>query len=903
MLLISTDGAEHASAALAVEVGHFDDPADRQGMAHFLEHMLFLGTDKYPDSGEYHHFINRHGGSHNAWTGPEHTNFFFTIENDYFAAALNRFAQFFICPSFNPELVDKERQAIDSEYRLKLNDDMRRTYEVYKETCNPAHPFSKFSVGSTTTLEDRDNQPVRDDLVAFYHNQYCAGKMALVLHGADDLDALQQLAEQFFEEVPNRGLKLQYPQVPLYRDDQKNIRLQVVPHKDLKKLVLSFPLPKRPDWYKTKPLGFLAHLLGYEGSGSLLSQLKNEGLVNTLSAGTGSNGYNFNEFTLSLHLTDLGLTRQDRIITLIFNYIRLIEKEGCELWRYKEKQSINQAAFQFQEAAKSLDLVAHLVINIFRYPEEDILFGSYRMDTFDPELVRYCLAQLQPDNLRLTLIAKNCETSRTTPWYQAPYHVAPITETQRSAWQQSLDDHQMHLPLANPFIADRLTTNPLCGEDRPPRVLLKHDGLRLWYKQDHKFRVPKGHVYAAIDTPAANASARQMAMTRLYIELLHDDLAELTYPAEIAGLHYDIYPHQAGITMHLCGYSPKLFQYFEMLSAQIRLRNFNQQRFDEIKLQLIRNWQNATKARPINRLFENLSVMLQPRQFESEQLAKQLATVTLEELHDHIDDLFKEVHLEALVHGDWLEHEVMQFGASLHHHISTVAAPRSQLPRELTNIKNLGTLIRELDSQHNDSAMILYLQSGFATYEKIALFSLLNHMMSATFFNEIRTRQQLGYMSGTAYYPVNRHPGMIFYIQSPVAGPMQLLDAMENFFDHFSQLLDDLDETNWQHSIQGVLTQILEPDANMRMSTQRMWVSIGSKDYEFNHRQRIADAVERLTPADLQRFIDQRLTVDHPHRLLMCSYGQAHNGASRVTQGHVIRELSHFKRNTQRFVL
>ena len=102
--------------------------------------MLFLGTRTYPKPGEYQQFMSRHGGSNNAWTGTEFTNFFFEIDNGFFEAGLDRFSQFFICPTFAPEWVDKERNAVDSEYRLKLQDDVRRSYQVHKETVNPAHP-------------------------------------------------------------------------------------------------------------------------------------------------------------------------------------------------------------------------------------------------------------------------------------------------------------------------------------------------------------------------------------------------------------------------------------------------------------------------------------------------------------------------------------------------------------------------------------------------------------------------------------------------------------------------------------------------------------------------------------------------------------------------------------------
>ena len=101
VILVSDPASDKAAASLQVRAGSGDDPEGRQGLAHFLEHMLFLGTGKYPDPAEYQAFINAHGGSNNAYTSVDHTNYFFDVEPDSLVPALDRFAQFFVAPLFN----------------------------------------------------------------------------------------------------------------------------------------------------------------------------------------------------------------------------------------------------------------------------------------------------------------------------------------------------------------------------------------------------------------------------------------------------------------------------------------------------------------------------------------------------------------------------------------------------------------------------------------------------------------------------------------------------------------------------------------------------------------------------------------------------------------------------------
>ena len=166
---------------LAVNTGHFDDPVDRQGMAHFLSICCSSVLVLHPKPGEYQQFMSRHGGSNNAWTGTEFTNFFFDIDNGFFEAGLHRFSQFFICPTFAPEWVDKERNAVDSEYRLKLQDDVRRSYQVHKGDGQPGPPFAKFSGRQSGYLGGSAGRDLRSDLIAFYETHYSADRMALVM--------------------------------------------------------------------------------------------------------------------------------------------------------------------------------------------------------------------------------------------------------------------------------------------------------------------------------------------------------------------------------------------------------------------------------------------------------------------------------------------------------------------------------------------------------------------------------------------------------------------------------------------------------------------------------------------------------------------------------------------------
>jgi Insulinase (Peptidase family M16) len=132
VLLISDPSSSRSAAAIDVKVGSFSDPDDVPGLAHFCEHMSFLGTTKYPKEEEFSAFLSSHGGSSNAYTDSEDTVYYFDVTADHTEESLGRFAQFFIAPLFTQSATDRELNAIDSEHAKNVNNDGFRLYQVIR---------------------------------------------------------------------------------------------------------------------------------------------------------------------------------------------------------------------------------------------------------------------------------------------------------------------------------------------------------------------------------------------------------------------------------------------------------------------------------------------------------------------------------------------------------------------------------------------------------------------------------------------------------------------------------------------------------------------------------------------------------------------------------------------------
>jgi len=138
--LLSDPDFNVSAASLAVDVGSLENPDNRLGLAHFLEHMLFLGTEKFPDVDEYSSYLKNNGGFSNAYTTTDHTNYQFQVLPDALEGAIDRFAQFFIGPLFTEEYTAREVNAVNSEHQKNIMNDGRRSYRFSQLFAKEGHP-------------------------------------------------------------------------------------------------------------------------------------------------------------------------------------------------------------------------------------------------------------------------------------------------------------------------------------------------------------------------------------------------------------------------------------------------------------------------------------------------------------------------------------------------------------------------------------------------------------------------------------------------------------------------------------------------------------------------------------------------------------------------------------------
>ncbi|KAG6550830.1 hypothetical protein Mapa_007626 [Marchantia paleacea] len=352
VLLISDPETDKGAGSMDVHAGSFSDPKEFPGLAHILEHMLFFSNEKYPEEGSFRRFIIEHGGSENAYTDAEHTNYHFEVCADHFVEALARFAEFFISPLFATDATSREIKAVDSENSKNLKSDSWRWCQLEKHLTSKDHPYNRFGCGNLETLEVRPKASgidIRAEVLKFYETYYSSNLMCLAVYGKETLDELQILVEDKLSAVKNSKKNAMYFPGQPCSSEHLQILVKSVPIMEGHALKLIWPITPGLQNYRKASSRYLSHLIDHRAHGSLVALLKKLGWANNLWAWERSvTIQDAAFFNVQVQLTDVGQIHMQEIVDFIFQYLKILRNEGIAEWIFEEIQALSNMKFHFR---------------------------------------------------------------------------------------------------------------------------------------------------------------------------------------------------------------------------------------------------------------------------------------------------------------------------------------------------------------------------------------------------------------------------------------------------------------------------------------------------------------------------------------------------------------------------
>ncbi len=896
VLVISDPEAKKAAVSLNVATGSQDDPADRQGLAHFLEHMLFLGTEKFPVAGEYQEYIATHGGQHNAFTSFENTNYFFDISAPYLEPALDRFSQFFISPLFTAKYVDREKHAVESEYRAKYNDEARRGLDVFKAVINPEHPFAQFSVGSLDTLAESPGAKLRDDLITFYESRYSANVMNLVVLGPEPTVVLRAMVEQHFAAVPDRELTPTAIGVPLFRPDSLPMEVRITPQQDIRKLDMVFPVPESRLAWQAKPVHMLGDVLGHEGEGSLLQFLKSKGWADGLAAGAGLEYRGGSALTISISLTEAGFAARDQVVEAVFQGINRIAVEGINRQRFEEQRQIADIQFQFQEKSENIHYVLGVAGALEHYPPSMVLQGPYALTEYDPALYAEFLALLRPDNVLVTVTGPGLAADAVSPHYQTPYSVRPLGAAQLKQWQEAGVNPDIVMPRANPFIPGNFERQVASRAEVTPERLLDLDKLRLWHGDDPQFAAPRASLRLGLHSPLANDSARHAVLLQLYAAVVADSLNPKLYPALLAGFTTEVRHSRSGLHVAIDGFSDKQEQLLKLMLDEIQRSPIDPGRFDDIKQRMIRNWQNSKLKAPYTYLPGALRDALYTPYWNEDAKLAAIAALGPRDLEAYRARFLASIRVDVLSYGNTSTQQALALGQHLQPLLRGSTGAVALPGVELTLLDDDRRWRYPLALEHADAAIVYYVQGDSDDNHQRVLMGLTGQIIQTPYYQSLRTEQQLGYVVYAAATVLERWPGLSFIVQSPVADAATLVQASEELMQQFGRTVAEMTPAEFDKHRSALVSLINRPHKNLDSEAGYFWDQIRQDYQNFDRREQLTQALQQLELAQWQGFYRDNF-LPLPRRALVVTQAGARKSAPGAwAEKPVVGDVSRFKR-------
>lgn len=455
VLLVSDAQATKSLAALTLPVGSLENPTDQLGLAHYLEHMVLMGSKRYPQPDNLAEFLKKHGGSHNASTASYRTAFYLEVENDALQPAVDRLADAIAEPLLDPVNADRERHAVNAELTMARSRDGLRMAQVGAETLNPEHPSSRFSGGNLETLRDKPGSKLHDALKAFYHRYYSANLMKAVIYGNQPLPELEKIAAATFGRVENRHATVPDITVPVVTDQQKGVIIHYVPAQPRKQLKIEFRIDNNSDKFRSKTDTLIGYLIGNRSKNTLSDWLQNQGLADSISAGADPMiDRNGGVFSIAISLTDKGQANRDEVIAAVFSYLKTLRSQGIDKRYFDEVSHVLDLDFRYPSITRDMDYIEWLVDTMLRVPVEDTLVAPYIADQFDPQAVNSRLDGMTPQNARVWFISPKEPHNKTAYFVDAPYQVDRISAQRFTDWQAAGDKISLSLPVLNPYIPD-----------------------------------------------------------------------------------------------------------------------------------------------------------------------------------------------------------------------------------------------------------------------------------------------------------------------------------------------------------------------------------------------------------------------------------------------------------------
>lgn len=318
VVLAPFSGTDAAAILVAFQVGSRNETDNVWGGSHFVEHLMFKGTTRRPQTVDISKELDRYGAQYNAYTGKDLTGYWVKIAGERFPVAIDLLNDMIFHSVFNAEEMEREKNVIVEEIKMYEENPIMHIEDLLEEAMFDGHILGKNIAGTAESVKGMK----RDDVIAYHASHYRPENMVIVASGKLPSDILEQLEKTFGMVASSGSARSTFTAI----GDQTSIGRIRYQHKDLEQIQLSLGFPTVGRGHADEaPLKLLSVILGGTMSSRLFVEVRERrGLCYTVR--TGVEGYqDIGMFTVR---AGLDATRLEEAMKVITDELRKAAADG-----------------------------------------------------------------------------------------------------------------------------------------------------------------------------------------------------------------------------------------------------------------------------------------------------------------------------------------------------------------------------------------------------------------------------------------------------------------------------------------------------------------------------------------------------------------------------------------------
>ena len=841
-VLIQDELLTSSYVSVSVNVGSYNNPHNYDGLAHFLEHMLFMGSKKYPDENHFYDKLTKYGGSSNAYTDDLHTVYYFNVYDDGLLEMIDIFSRFFIDPLFNKDSLNREINAVHSEYDKNLNNDNYAINQFIHYLIDKKLTINNFFCGNIDTL----NKPeLRDVMIDFYNKYYVSHNISISIMSKYSIEILYNIINTTFNNIPNKKYDNITFNKPLFNNINKTFHFKSIT--DIYKIIYIWEIPNNIYFINSKDFSIFGNILSSISHKSLYYYLKNIGYINNIDFSINHVGF----FMVEINLTIDGFNKLEFIEYILFLTISQIIDSDINKYASYFK-NISKINYNCLTKESPDDLCNVLAVKHFSLNTKYIYKLLYTIKKIKntQDYNKLYKKYIKSNNFIRIIISNNYIYDK--KYYNTLYQY--INNSYCIIRNYKPVNYNININfifnIDNNFLDINIKLEKKLNKYNIP-VLLKNN---IWYGGNSSFNEPIIFTNLLLYNNNFYCSPLNYILTELSCIIINHMISSYLYNALDIGYNVNFnssYYHEY-INISING--PNNVDKLKIIINDITLflKNINYY-FIKLSKLYINNLLISFKLNYNNLLLSNpwelSSILLQsyifPTSYDINILLDTLKTIDYNIIQNYINTLFNEAYIINFIYGN-IHHNKIN---NLMNDIINTISPCDYKPFKCNKI--ISKTFINPNKIEKSNCITYYYYVGKFSPNLLCKIKLFIYIYQQLFFDELRTKYQLGYLVLMSYINIKQEYYIIQKIQSK-----KNYDDVSLKIDNFNNnLLNILSEKLFDNA-KNILTNELSSPENKLVDLYSLYLNeISNQYYIFNRKQILLDELDKIDINDIILFI------------------------------------------------